>query len=375
MLWWAFKESAHALQVPATFLLLSTTMFASLLYWVEQGQFNEEAQADLVDGHESPAFTSIVNAAYFCVVTYVLCVCVCVCVCVSTCSNPASRCCSIVTVGYGDIVPKTVVGKLLSCVVMIFGVLFTAMPLAIVGNEFYNAVEKDAQANGAAKKKQDEPVVASRLLDFEAIASRYVLLGSAMNELDRLITRWTSGNGSGNDDVALVHSEMEDVQLKLRGWVKMHLSFIIPLKKVARPPGQAAGCFFATVPWADLEKMRGMKRRYARWAAAVCTNMHPVLLCVPCSRHGTCAVRIVVQIRWSSKFLSLATSFRDLKDDPDAKPVIVKLGWWPVRSLCSPPHHQQTHGMENPHSVRAQSSIACWSFRSHLVGRGCSAEW
>ena len=71
VLWWAFKESANALQVPATFLLISTTMFASLLFWVEQGSYSTEAEADLVDNGESPAFTSIVNAAYFCVVTCV----------------------------------------------------------------------------------------------------------------------------------------------------------------------------------------------------------------------------------------------------------------------------------------------------------------
>jgi len=72
VLWWAFKESAHALQVPATFLMISTTMFASLLFWVEQGSYSEELDADVVDGVSTPAFTSIVNAAYFAVVTYVV---------------------------------------------------------------------------------------------------------------------------------------------------------------------------------------------------------------------------------------------------------------------------------------------------------------
>ena len=219
----------------------------------------------------------------------------------------------IVTVGYGDIVPKTIVGKMITCLVMIFGVLFTAMvrwwcaphvasawpqlircclivlqPLAIVGNEFYNAVERDAVEHGESRRKKDEPpLVVSRLLDFEVIASRYVLLGSAMHDLGGQVEEWSRTRDGSH---VLDAQDMASLQHKLRRWIRTHLTFVTPLKKVARPPGQAAGCFYATVPWSDLEEQRALNKPLTQ--------------------------------RWSSRLLSVAHS----EDIP------VKAGWWPVRA-------------------------------------------
>ena len=43
---------------------------------------------------------------------------------------------TMTTVGYGDVSPTTTVGKFITSLAMIFGVLFLSMPLAIVGNNF-----------------------------------------------------------------------------------------------------------------------------------------------------------------------------------------------------------------------------------------------
>ncbi|KAK3237510.1 hypothetical protein CYMTET_52420, partial [Cymbomonas tetramitiformis] len=43
---------------------------------------------------------------------------------------------TMTTVGYGDVVPGTTLGKLVCVFAMIMGVLFLSMPLAIVGNNF-----------------------------------------------------------------------------------------------------------------------------------------------------------------------------------------------------------------------------------------------
>merc|ERR1719424_1607741 len=40
------------------------------------------------------------------------------------------------TVGYGDVSPNTIVGRIITSFAMVFGVLFLSMPLAIVGNNF-----------------------------------------------------------------------------------------------------------------------------------------------------------------------------------------------------------------------------------------------
>ena len=43
---------------------------------------------------------------------------------------------TMTTVGYGDVSPNTGVGKAVTVLAMIFGVLFLSMPLAIVGNNY-----------------------------------------------------------------------------------------------------------------------------------------------------------------------------------------------------------------------------------------------
>ena len=43
---------------------------------------------------------------------------------------------TVTTVGYGDISPNTPAGKVFCCAVIICGIIFIAMPLTIVGNNF-----------------------------------------------------------------------------------------------------------------------------------------------------------------------------------------------------------------------------------------------
>ena len=49
---------------------------------------------------------------------------------------------TITTVGYGDIYPTTTMGRLVGVLAMIFGIIYTAMPLAIVGSFFFDAYDK-----------------------------------------------------------------------------------------------------------------------------------------------------------------------------------------------------------------------------------------
>ena len=60
-----------------------------------------------------PAFHSIPHAIWFMLVT-------------------------MTTVGYGDVSPNTEMGRMITVLAMVFGVLFLSMPLAIVGNNFCN---------------------------------------------------------------------------------------------------------------------------------------------------------------------------------------------------------------------------------------------
>ena len=49
---------------------------------------------------------------------------------------------TVTTVGYGDISPRTWRGQLFGAFVIMFGLIFLAMPLAIVGNNFAKTFEE-----------------------------------------------------------------------------------------------------------------------------------------------------------------------------------------------------------------------------------------
>jgi hypothetical protein len=52
---------------------------------------------------------------------------------------------SFTTVGYGDLYPRTTLGKLIDIIGMIFSSCYTAMPLTLVGGQFYVCYELHAQ--------------------------------------------------------------------------------------------------------------------------------------------------------------------------------------------------------------------------------------
>lgn len=80
----------------------------ALLYWLDQSFACTEKDCP---AEFAPAFESIPKAMWFAIVT-------------------------IATVGYGDVTPHSVPGKVLASVLIVTGVCYMAMPLMIVGNNF-----------------------------------------------------------------------------------------------------------------------------------------------------------------------------------------------------------------------------------------------
>ena len=87
---------------------MAVVLFSAALYLIE------------AEGPNRDDYDSIFNAGWFVLVT-------------------------LTTVGYGDVSPATDAGKAVTCCLIIAGVLFTAMPLTIVGNNFASVwQEKEA---------------------------------------------------------------------------------------------------------------------------------------------------------------------------------------------------------------------------------------
>ncbi|KAG0237587.1 hypothetical protein BGX31_003544 [Mortierella sp. GBA43] len=107
----AIKRSMDALSALFFFLITGTMLFSTLLYFAERGEWDEDRQV-FVDNNNNPStFDSIPAAFWYVMVT-------------------------ITTTGYGDMVPTTFVGKLISFPAMMCGVLLITLPSIIIGRNF-----------------------------------------------------------------------------------------------------------------------------------------------------------------------------------------------------------------------------------------------
>lgn len=130
----AVWESLKVLGAPLVFLGTCLIVVSTILYYSERGTYDdttksftirdcgcESSPAHLFGDRECPRqeslFFSIPHTLWWGVVT-------------------------MTTVGYGDLVPTCSYGKLVAAVSMVLGVIFMAMPIAIVGNYFTLSVQR-----------------------------------------------------------------------------------------------------------------------------------------------------------------------------------------------------------------------------------------
>ena len=120
----ALRKSGPALAVPFSFLAVVGCCFALLIFYAEQLELASHADRDSIQ------FESLADALWFTLVTFS-------------------------TVGYGDYSPKSHMGKALTSVAILLGVIFFAMPLTIVGSNFESAWQAQAQARLVARLQEE----------------------------------------------------------------------------------------------------------------------------------------------------------------------------------------------------------------------------
>ena len=183
------------------------------------------------------------------------------------------------TVGYGDQSPASSVGKGLAIVMMIFGVLFTAMPLTIVGNEFYGAIEKEGGFQYLLDAEQladqdDGP----KVITFEAVSHQFVLVGSAVTRLNRYVDRVTHDPSNPTETD---YENEKHVLTLLREWVKRHIKFMYTLRVLTTPDFHDRERYLA---WKRRVKRLGFQRSYSQKCVAAPVPVPlPVLVSVPVS--------------------------------------------------------------------------------------------
>jgi voltage-gated potassium channel Kch len=160
----AVQRSKDALVALSFFILLVLVFFATLIYFAERGSWDANL-GGFVDADGDPSmFDSIPQTAWFALVT-------------------------MSTVGYGDVVPRSFLGKLLTMPLLMFGLLLIALPSFVLGRNF--AIVFDAMNNQALI------AVSCRLLfDAELMYSRVRMTHPALPsiEIDLDLSRQTNNH-------------------------------------------------------------------------------------------------------------------------------------------------------------------------------------
>jgi len=116
----AVRRSKDALIAISYFILLVLVLFSTLIYFAERGTWDSTLQAFVDPDGEVSLFDSIPQTAWYALVT-------------------------MSTAGYGDVVPRTAFGKILSVPLLLFGLLLIALPSFVLGRNF--AIVYDAMVS------------------------------------------------------------------------------------------------------------------------------------------------------------------------------------------------------------------------------------
>ncbi|KAF8988556.1 hypothetical protein BDQ17DRAFT_1314624 [Cyathus striatus] len=115
------RRSQHALLAIGFFVIMVLTVFSTLLYFAERGTWDEVLGTFINSDGDPTSFSSIPAAAWFVIVT-------------------------ITTVGYGEITPRSFLGRLVTLPILVFGLLLITLPSFVLGREFsvvWNKMTRD----------------------------------------------------------------------------------------------------------------------------------------------------------------------------------------------------------------------------------------
>ena len=124
----AMTRSAQPLFLLFYFMLIANILFASAIYYAENiGPDNNPSDEDNFGLPYAP-FDSIPRAMYWCMVT-------------------------MTTVGYGDMFPITLIGRIVAVLTMLAGIVVIALPITLIGSNFVEEYRKSQAAEAKEKKR------------------------------------------------------------------------------------------------------------------------------------------------------------------------------------------------------------------------------
>lgn len=130
----SIRRSQHALLAIGFFASFVVTLFSTLLYFAERGTWDDTLETFINSDGDPTQFASIPSAAWFVIVT-------------------------ITTVGYGEITPRSFLGKLITLPLLVFGLLLIALPSFVLGREFSLVWEKMTRDQNDSLDQPDPPTI------------------------------------------------------------------------------------------------------------------------------------------------------------------------------------------------------------------------
>ncbi|KJA13427.1 hypothetical protein HYPSUDRAFT_195754 [Hypholoma sublateritium FD-334 SS-4] len=124
------RRSQHALLAIGFFVFMILTVFSTLLYFAERGTWDDVLGTFINTDGDPSQFSSIPAAAWFVLVT-------------------------ITTVGYGEITPRSFLGRLITLPILVFGLLLITLPSFVLGREFSSVWDKMTR-----DRREDDPAAA-----------------------------------------------------------------------------------------------------------------------------------------------------------------------------------------------------------------------
>ncbi|KAF8876388.1 hypothetical protein BD779DRAFT_1449429 [Infundibulicybe gibba] len=116
------RRSQHALLAIGFFVVMVLTVFSTLLYFAERGTWDDILGTFINSDGDPTQFSSIPAAAWFVLHSHFTT--------------------SITTVGYGEITPRSFLGRLVTLPLLVFGLLLITLPSFVLGREFSQVWER-----------------------------------------------------------------------------------------------------------------------------------------------------------------------------------------------------------------------------------------
>jgi len=208
-----FQKSMNMFNVMSVYLVLGVCFSSAAMYYAEGGDWDPQRQDYFRvshDGEESESpYQSIVHAFWWCIVTFT-------------------------TVGYGDVYPVTVLGKLIAVATMLIGILVLAMPISVISmnfDEVWNAWIEERRLKNEGDR-EDAFFVQEAL---QTMTTRYLLLIELFDE------------NKGEDEPECL-GEARYADLPINSDVRRTDELLLPLRATSGL-NTVHGCLHAAYEW------------------------------------------------------------------------------------------------------------------------------